>query len=480
MQGPDDNFSLGFAPEFLEAPFPASDAGQPRPLSVSEAMQRAKGKLESVHVRLMGEVSEFNSKAGYKAVYFTVKDSGASLPCMMWMNRYKASGVELRLGAMVELEGRFTLYAPKGRMNFDVFQLELTGEGKLRMQVAQVARKLEAEGLTSAARKRPLPESPEVIGVVTSPRGDAVHDVLRTLRERYPLARVVLAGVAVEGPDVVPGIIDGLACVVQGGAEVVLLVRGGGSYENLMPFNSEELARAVAACPVPVVTGVGHEPDTTLVDLVSDRRAATPTAAAIAASPHVSVISQELDAKALAMRTVLSRRLDRSRLVLARYAEKPVLKDPLSLLGAPIQQLDGLQERLRRALPETLRAQQTHLSEQRLRISSGLLHALLGPSEQVKRSGERLRTCGSGLVAPYAAKASEAAAKLDALSPLKVLSRGYAYATTGTGDVVRSVGQVSPGDDISLRVADGAITATVQDAKADVDAAPDQRRSTDE
>ena len=226
---------------------PASDA-----LSVSAAMALAKQSLESVTVKIIGEVSEVSVKAGYKAAYFTVKDSSASLPCMMWNNRYRASGVQLVVGQLVELSGRFSLYAAKGRMNFDVFSLSLAGEGDLRLKVANIARKLQAEGLTNPVRKRPVPPFPQRIGLVTSPRSAAVHDVLRTLRRRFPVATVFLAGVPVEGATAAAGMVEGLRCVVSAGVEVVLLVRGGGSFEDMMPFNDEHLARMIAACPVPV------------------------------------------------------------------------------------------------------------------------------------------------------------------------------------------------------------------------------------
>ena len=248
-------------------------------------MALAKRSLESVTVRMLGEVSEVSIKAGYKAAYFTVKDSSASLPCMMWNNRYRASGMQLVVGQLVQMTGRFTLYAAKGRMNFDVFSIALAGEGDLRLRVANIARKLQAEGLTDPARKRQLPALPERIGLVTSPRSAAVHDVLRTLRRRFPVARVLVAGVPVEGATAAAGIVEGLRCVVSSGAQVVLVVRGGGSFEDLMPFNDEALARSIAACPVPVVTGIGHEVDTTIADMVSDLRASTPTAAAEAVSP---------------------------------------------------------------------------------------------------------------------------------------------------------------------------------------------------
>ena len=194
-------------------------------LSVSAAMGLAKNALEEVVVRLVGEVSEVNDKPGYKAVYFTVKDEKASLPCMMWMNRYQASGVALSVGALVELTGRFSLYAAKGRMNFDVFSVSLAGEGQLRLQVANLARELEAMGLMDPARKRPLPAYPETIGLVTSPRGAAVHvrpfawrqgervldDVLPharfdfALNRRVPFEHLVLFGIGMDAHAFVDG-----------------------------------------------------------------------------------------------------------------------------------------------------------------------------------------------------------------------------------------------------------------------------------
>ena len=186
-----------------------------KPLSVSQAMALAKGALEACTVTLIGEVSEVSNKAGYKAVYFTVKDEGASLPAMMWNNRYTAAGVELRVGMLVQLTGRFTLYAAKGRMNFDVFSLSLAGEGDLRQKVANLAKKLQAEGLMDPARKRPLPSYPQTIGLVTSPRGAAVHDVLRTTKRRYPSARILLAGVPVEGTDAPKYLCQALQTVIS-------------------------------------------------------------------------------------------------------------------------------------------------------------------------------------------------------------------------------------------------------------------------
>ena len=166
-------------------------------LSVSAALNIAKSIISENAFHIVGEVSELNQKPGYKAVYFTIKDENSALPCLMWMNRYKSAGVPLRLGARVEVVGKFTIFTPKGRMNFDVSSLKLAGEGDLRAQVAKRALMLKNEGLMDPARKRSVVAYPSTIGLVTSPRGAAVHDVLRTLRRRYPLVKILFAGVPV-------------------------------------------------------------------------------------------------------------------------------------------------------------------------------------------------------------------------------------------------------------------------------------------
>lgn len=419
----------------------APEEEQPQALSVSAAMQLAKGALEGVTVRLVGEVSELNNKAGYKAVYFTVKDEKSSLPCMMWLNRYKAAGVQMFVGQLVELTGRFTLYAAKGRMNFDVFSVAAAGEGNLRLQVANLARKLQAEGLMDPARKLAIPEFPQTIGVVTSPRGDAVHDVLRTLRRRFPVARVLLAGVPVEGKNAPAGIVEGMRCVAHAGAEVILVVRGGGSYEDLMPFNDEFLARMIVKCPVPVVTGIGHEPDTCIADMVADKRASTPTAAAEAVSPSRESLDALFDARGRALQGSMQRKLDASRAQLERCATQPVMRDPNLLFANEAQTLDYLNERLNAAMPNYLERNKAQLA--------GLTQQLcvLGP-HLTERFGRQVRV---------------AAAQLDALSPLAVLGRGYAIARSGDGSVVKTVADAQVGKPLNVQVNDGVINCTVDE-----------------
>lgn len=452
-------------------------------LSVSAAMGLAKDALESVVVRLVGEVSEVNDKPGYKAVYFTVKDEKASLPCMMWLSRYRASGVRLSVGSLVEMTGRFSLYAAKGRMNFDVLTVSLAGEGQLRLQVANLARELEGMGLMAPERKRPLPAYPERVGIVTSPRGDVIHDMLRTLRRRYPLAKVLFAGVPVEGPSAADAMVDGLAKVVFAGAEVVLLGRGGGSFEDLMPFNDRRLARTIAACPVPVVTGIGHEPDTTIADMVADVRASTPTAAAEAVAPAAEQTAARLEGLALSLHRAESRRLEGLSRSLERFALLPLFREPERLFDAEALALDDLSERLGRALPASLREDHHRLGligEALGRMLPSLLAAprasvgaaanrlaYLGahfgerPRQRLDEARGRLVRGGAALTEPYCAQVTVNAARLHDLSPLATIGRGYAMAKDEEGGVVSSVNAVATGERLTVALSDGELDCTV-------------------
>lgn len=432
-------------------------------LSVSVAMSLAKGALEGITVRVIGEVSELSNKPGYKAVYFTIKDASASLPCMMWNNRFKAAGVEMAVGSLVELTGRFTLYAAKGRMNFDVFSIALAGEGELRLRVANLAKALRAEGLMAPERKRPLPRFPETIGLVTSPRGAAVHDVLRTLRRRYPLAEVLVAGVPVEGAGAPMALIEGMQRVVMGGAEVVLVVRGGGSFEDLMPFNDEMLARAIAEMPVPVVTGIGHEPDTSIADMVADVRASTPTAAAEAVAESLSDTVHRVDALGHSLRVAMERIVMQQRHRLERYALLPLFREPMRLMEADAQAIDDLSDRLRSALPRMIEADQGRLAVLAARLVPVLLPCAEEHRSHVSTLRHRMLLAGKGLGTRFEAQLVRTAARLDDLSPLSILARGYAIVTEAQGAIVKSIGSVDVGDEVTVRLSDGTLLCNVQD-----------------
>ncbi|MCL2340032.1 MAG: exodeoxyribonuclease VII large subunit [Actinomycetia bacterium] len=397
---------------------PTADFLPTEPLSVSAALELARAVLMELSLSIIGEVSEISDKPGYKAVYFTLSDESSALPCVIWRNNFERLDMELKQGQLVEVSGRFSLYTAKGRMNFEVRSLRPLGEGELRVRVAALARQLAAEGLMAAERKRPLPLYPLRIGLVTSPRGKAVHDVLRTLRRRWPLAEVLLAGVAVEGETAPAQMIEALSVVQAAQPEVILLVRGGGSYEDLMPFNDEALARAVAACAVPVVSGIGHEPDTSIVDLVADFRASTPTAAAEAVSPD---------------------------------------RDELQ------SWLAGSRQRLAAGLQQLLWRQQERVRNLAAQPLFRNAEYLLRPYQlQLEQHEQRLSQQGENILLRYSGNLQQLAGQLEALSPLAILARGYTLASDQQGRLIRRAAATHPDQRLRLQFQDGRLECLVE------------------
>jgi exodeoxyribonuclease VII large subunit len=415
-----------------------SDA--PRVLSVTEAMTWAKRTLEGVPLRVIGEVSETTDRSGYKAVYFTLCDGSSVMSCLMWRDAFETCGIALREGMLVEVTGTLTVYAPKGRMQFQVRTLQAAGEGALRLQVAALARRLESEGLMLPQRKRSLPPYPDRIALVTSPRGKAVHDVIRTLRRRYPVAELLVAGVAVEGANAAVHIVEGLHAAAACGADVIILARGGGSYEDLMPFNDEAVARAIVACPVPVVTGIGHEPDTSIADMVADLRASTPTAAAEAVAPSSDEVAARLESQRRLLARALSgsvRATERRVAVLRSHA---VFRDPKALTSLAAQRLDAAAAGLPRALPGRIARDRVRLVTARERLGTAA-------TRSAERAGAALQL---------------AAARLEDLSPLGILARGYAVCYSEAGAVVRASSVLEAGDHVVVRLHRGSAGCLVQ------------------
>jgi len=412
---------------------------QNAPLQVSEALALAKTALEKISLVVEGEVAEVKN-GGWAFVYMKLKDEDGVLPAKMLTKRFEAMSYQPKVGEKIQITGKFSLYPKKGEMQFDIARLEPAGEGKLRAQVEAVRKKLEAEGLLAASRKRALPEFPERIGVVTSPGGAVIRDILRTLRRRFPLATLVFAGTKVEGVDAAAGMVSAMQEVLEAGCEAIIIGRGGGSFEDLMPFNDEALCRCIAASPVPVVTAIGHETDTCIADLVSDARASTPTAAAeLLSARDEGSLRSDLTGQLNFMAQFLGGRLSKSQAVLDQFAERPYFKDPMRLFETDMQELDHLSQRLDTAIPNMVsRDEQTfeHCRTRMINLSKTLLE---GPEHEWQ-----LRT-----------------ARLNDLSPLAVVARGYAMASTESGAIVRSVEQVKTGDAITVKVSDGQIAAQV-------------------
>ena len=312
------------------------------------------------------------------------------------------------------------------------------------------------------ARKPQVPAFCERIVVVTSPHGKVKDDVARTLRRRNPLVRLQFCPVQVEGAGAAALMVRALHAAEQARPDAILLVRGGGSYEDLMPFNDEGLARAVAACTVPVVTGIGHEPDTTICDMVSARRCSTPTAAAESVAPDIAELSAGFDAIARRLANALHRSLvDRGR-TLDLMAARPCLSDPMrTIVETPLRELDLAQDRLTAALPAGVERSRSALADQAARLAAVMPIRLERMSRMLADEQTRLVHAGHTLLGSWERDLAVGAGRLHALSPLAVIARGYSMTCDAQGKVVSSVGQVAPGQVVEVRVSDGALGCTV-------------------
>ncbi len=432
-------------------------------LSVSDAVELAKGQVSRwPSMTVVGEVSGFrgpNARSGH--CYFEVKDDGSAMSVIVWRGTYQKLGFQLRDGLEVQLTGKFDIYKGSGKMSFVASRVSASGEGLLRQQIAELARRLEREGLMDASRKRHIPAFCTRVCVVTSLSGSVIDDVKRTLARRNPLVLVDAVGCSVQGREAPATILRALDVAAAARPDAILLVRGGGSLEDLMCFNDESVARAIAACPVPVITGVGHEPDVTIADMVADRRCSTPTAAAESVAPAIDEVERQMGQRQV--------RLGRSMAALlsARRSEvESLARVSANAMGAQLAQrrvaLDALGAR--RCLQDPmvpLESRAADLAQTEERLHDAIPRSLARRAEATGVLAGRLSTAAERMTQPHEAGMARLAASLDALSPLSVLSRGYAIATDDRGHVLKDASEAMTGQDITVRLGRGAVAARV-------------------
>ena len=393
-------------------------------------------------------------------VYFQLRDRGAVLPAVMWRSDAQRMRFRIEPGMRVRVRGKLGIYERDGRFQLYVDFAEPAGLGAEALALQQLKEKLAAEGLFADARKRPLPPLPRRIGVVTSATGAAVRDIIRAVERRCPVP-ILVCDAAVQGADAPRQLIWALRAIVRADVDVVIIGRGGGSASDLAAFNDERLVRAVASCPVPVISAVGHEIDLSLCDLAADRRASTPTMAAEMAVPVRAELEAQLDAeeRRLAREIGLVIRGARQELDQLAEAARACADRALARRGVELAQLE------RRLIGQHPRAR---LAEQRGLIG-GLERRLGGfdPAQRVARCRaalegleQRLAAAGARRLQRSRATLAELAARLDAMSPLRVLERGYAVATRG-GHVLTRAGDAAIGDEIVVRLHDGSLAARV-------------------
>ncbi len=390
-------------------------------LSITQLNEYIRGRMDAdpllAQVAVRGEISNYKLyPSGHH--YFTLKDETSALKCVL----FKGNAMRLRFrpenGMKIIAMGKVSVFPRDGAYQLYCSALAMDGVGDLYAAFEQLKQKLAAQGLFDPTHKKPLPKFPGTIGIITSSAGAAVHDMLRILRKRYPLSQVRLLPVRVQGAEA-PGEI---AAAIRYAnhyqlADLLIVGRGGGSIEDLWAFNDERVAYAIYESQIPVISAVGHEPDVTISDFVADLRAATPSNAAELAVPDQDALRQNLDAMASAMATAFARQLKAAKQHLTMLARSPALQSPTGYIEQREKNLELLKNRL-------ISAQNRNITQKNQRYIA-------------------------------------AVSKLDAMSPLKVLTRGYSMAQTDTGTVIRSVSQVELGERIRISFSDGSISATV-------------------
>jgi exodeoxyribonuclease VII large subunit len=391
-------------------------------------------------VAVRGEISGF-SRAASGHCYFSLKDGDGQIRCAMFRRAAGLLDFSPRDGDSVEVLGRLDVYGPRGELQLIVESLSRAGQGALFEQFLRLKAQLEAEGLFDGARKRPLPALPRGIGLVTSLGAAALHDVVTCLTRRVPHIPVVLAPAAVQGGQAAGDLVKALEGLYRlaaaGTLDVILLVRGGGSIEDLWAFNDEQLARTIARSPVPLVSGVGHETDFTIADFVADLRAPTPTAAAELAATARSEWLAELEQAEAQLRSVAGRRLDLENQRIDVAAAR--LGRPSARIGSQQLRVAGAAHRLRHALAGRVQAAQTALPGAHAALSNAMANRLRRAHEGLERQQLRLQL----------------------LDPRLVLQRGYALLTDLDGAAITSAGQTRIGQALRATLADGELDLTV-------------------
>ena len=423
------------------------ETARPQMLTVSQLNTYIKSVFDQDYrlrnILVVGEISNFTeARSGH--LYMTLKDDKSALKAVM----RRGSAVRLKLrpehGTKVSAFGSVSAYERGGQYQMYLSDLQPDGLGSLNLAFEQLKEELGKEGLFDPARKKPLPVYPKRIGVVTSPTAAAFQDICNVLRRRWPMAEVVLSPTLVQGLEAPAQIVRALQRLDGAGVDVILVARGGGSMEDLWSFNDETVARTVAACVTPVVSGVGHETDFTIIDFVSDLRAPTPSAAAELCTPDWYDESDRILAFSNHLRSTLQTRLNTERTRLQNLETSNVLRSFDSLVNEKRLKIDQLTDRMARNVSDQVRREGMRLD----RATITLDHAM---TDRVNAERSRL---------------AKAAAKMEAFDPFAVLARGYSIAETDGGTLVKTIGDVQQNDKLHVRVSDGTVHAVVESTES--------------
>ncbi len=428
-------------------------------LTVSELVRAVRDTLEASlgECWVVGEVSNARL-APSNHFYFTLKDERSAINTVMFRSAFERVRFRVLDGMEVVVRGRVSLFEQRGALQLYADEIEPRGVGALQVAFEQLKRRLEAEGLFDAARKRSLPFLPRTVGIVTARHGAGLRDMLRVMLDRFPNLHLLVRPARVQGDGAAEEIADAIADLNRDGrAEVIIVGRGGGSLEDLWAFNEEAVARAIHRSRIPVVSAVGHEVDYTIADFVADLRAPTPTAAGAAVVPSKAELRERIDGAAAALLAALRRELSGWRETIDDFASR--LREPARRIGEARRTLADAAEDLIRALEVQLAARRSQVRELGVRLRPPTAE-LRGLRFQVNQLALRLAHQARSAAAERRAALARRAAQLDSLSPLRVLERGYAVVTNPRdGRAVTDAATVNVGDELDIRLMSGRLRA---------------------
>ena len=453
-----------FDPNLARGGLFETPAEPPPPITVTEASAIIRRAVESTgRQRIVGEVSNFTQRQHW---YFTVKDEDSQLDCVMWASANARSQVTPANGMEVVLTGEATHWGPRGRTQLVVSRIERRGAGTLQQRFEELCRLLREQGYFDDARKRPLPDYPRAIAVVTSATGAALQDVLRTARLRAPFVRIVVVDVPVQGDAAAPAVARAIDALDRRadelGIDAVIVTRGGGSLEDLWAFNERVVADAVFRATVPIVAAIGHESDTTVVELVADKRASTPTAAVMALLPDREGMEQQVDHLHDRLQFLIRRRLHQLRRDVDAFARHAMFRSPAAALEGRRQALARSVARLSLAARARHAAARHRLADACARFERhrpAVRHA--AARERLRSLDGRLHAAARRTLADLRAQLAGADRQLRLLGPGETLARGWSLTFAADGTLLRRAADAAPGQQIVTRLADGDVRSRV-------------------
>ncbi|MCK6204489.1 exodeoxyribonuclease VII large subunit [Bacillus infantis] len=416
--------------------------------------------LQEIFVK--GEISNFKRHSSGH-MYFTLKDEKSRILAVMFSRSARSVKFEPENGMKVLISGEISVYEPSGQYQIYVKQMQPDGVGDLFLAFEQLKERLQKEGLFASERKRPIPKFPKTVGVITSPTGAAVRDIITTIKRRFPIANILIYPALVQGAQAAPSVAGAIELANrQAEADVLIVGRGGGSIEELWAFNEEQVARAIVGSDIPVISAVGHETDFTIADFAADHRAPTPTGAAEMAVPHIDELAERILNRQSRLIRAMRERAVLQRERLGRLQKSYAFRYPQRLYEQKLEQADKMTEQLKKSAGRLAELK----SEERDRLLQRLLRN--HPNDLYKEAKEThlrgSRALGRAMKEVLTKKQKEFSgmvSTLEALSPLKIMDRGYSLAYSGEGELLKSVSQVEKGDDVQVKLADGTFNCKV-------------------